>query len=130
MELLTRHIIAVPVTLFLIMVLGAPMLTIHHVHRIETLEPVEQHRSATGQAVADVPSTYQEFHVVSLLPGDSFNSSSRNDVAQSLHRFVATLPLEPLFSGTHWRSHRAFAHIRPLFRLSGDTCALFCSFLI
>lgn len=130
MRNLTQKIVAAPVVLFLIMALSAPMLTIRHVHRIETSEPVDRHQSATGQAVSEVPATYQEFHVVTFLSGDSFNSSSRSDVVPSLHKFVATLPLVPILSSTHARSDRTLIDIRPLSRLSGDKCALFCSFLI
>ena len=130
MRKVTRKIIAVPVVLFLIAVLAAPMLTIHHVHRIETSEHAD-HISAEGsQGVTGVPQTYHETHFVTLLSGDSFNSSTRSNGMQSLHDLIATLPVFRISSSTPSLSLIASADIRPLSQLSGDKCVLFRSLLI
>jgi hypothetical protein len=130
MRNLTQNIVAVPLVLFLIVVFSAPMLTVHHVHRIETSEHADHNQSSTGQAATEVPATYHETHVVTFLSGDSFNLSTRGDVVPPLQKFIAIVAVVPVLSSTLSRSHIASIDIRPLSRLSGDKCALFCSFLI
>lgn len=130
MRNLTQKIVAVPLVLFLIVVFSAPMVTIHHVHRIETSEHADRHQSSTGQAVTEVPATYHETHIVTLLSGDSFNSSTRNDVVPPLHQFIATLVVVPVLSNILLPSAIASAQIWTPSQSSGDKCALFCSFLI
>ena len=130
MRNLTRTIAAPPVVLFLIMVLSAPTVTIHHVHRIAANEHADHHLPSAGQAITDVPATYHETHVVTFLSGDSFNSSTRTDIVPSLHKFIAELTVAPAPSGTLSLARLAPVDIRPLSLLSGDKCVLFCSFLI
>jgi hypothetical protein len=129
MRKLRQNTIARPVVLFLIVVLSAPALVIHHVHHIEASEPASHDSSTPGQTV-NVPATYHETHVVTFLSGDSFNSSTRSDVVPSLHKFIATLAVVPVLSSTLSLSRIASVDIRPLSQLSGDKCVLFCSFLI
>lgn len=117
------------VVFFLIVALSAPALVIHHVHPIEGSEPAGPDHETSCQTL-NAPATYHETHIVTLLSGDSFNSSTRHDVAPLLHKFIATLALVPVLSSTLSLSHIASADIRPLFQRSQDKCVLFCSFLI
>lgn len=130
MRKLTQNIVIVPIVLFLIGVLSAPMLTIHHVHLVETTEHAEHHQSSAGLAITEVPATYHETHVVTFLSGDSFNASTSINVVPTLHKFIATLAVVPMMSSTLSTSHIASIDIRPLPQLSRDKCVLFCSFLI
>jgi len=127
---LTQNIIALPVILFLIVVLSAPALTIHHVHRIEVSEPEDHHDSAQGQGLSDVRATYHEDHVIKLQSDDSFNSSARGDVVPLIHKFIAVVLNIPVITSTSMLSVLSSANIRMPSQPSGDKCVLFCSFLI
>lgn len=127
---LTRKIIAAPVVLFLIVVLSAPILTIHHVHRIETSEHADHHESSTGQAVTEVPTTYHETHILTLRSGDDFNSSTGNEVGPPLHKFIGTFSVVPVPSTIFSISSVTPANFRHHFQSARDKCVLICSFLI
>ena len=129
MRKLTQNIIVLPVILFLIVALSAPALVIHHVHHIEESEPSSHDYATTGKTV-NVPTTYHETHIVTLLSGDSFNFSARNNVVPSLHTFIATLVVLPVLSRALSPSHITSVHSRTPSRFSRDKCVLFCSFLI
>lgn len=129
MRNLAQKIVAVPVVFFLLVVLSAPALTIHHVHQIEAGEPASHDHETSGQTL-NAPVSYHETHVVTLLSGDSFNLSTHGDVVPSLHKFIAIVAVVPVLSGTISLSDIAPVNIRPLSQLSGDKCVLFCSFLI
>lgn len=129
MRKLTQNSVALPIVLFLIVVLSAPALMIHHVHHIEASEPASHDSSTPGQTV-NVPATYHETHVVTFLSGDSFNSSTCSDVVPSLHKFIATLAVVPVLSSTLSLSQIASTNTGPPPQPTGDKCVLFCSFLI
>lgn len=129
MRKLTQNIVALPVGLFFVVVLIAPELVIHHTHQIEAHADADHNGPLPG-ATVDVPVTYHETHVVSFLSGESFDSSPRSEIGPSHQEVIGFLATASMVSCPHPLAPIALFDIRPLSQHSGDTCALFCNFLI
>jgi hypothetical protein len=126
MSKLTRN----SVVLFLILVLSAPALTVRHVHRIEAGGPAGHQHTLPGQALTEVPATYHETHIITLLSGDSFSPSVLGDIVLPIQKFIAAILHLPTLQGTSTRTVVAATDMGPHSQPSGDKCVLFCSFLI
>lgn len=126
---LRRHIVVLPIALFLVIVLGAPILTVHHVHLIHA-DHSDGQRQTEERESHSTPVTYQEDHIITLRSGDDYNSSAPAHSIADVHQFVAplsdlALPTSLLLSFPLWSFES-----RHVFPPAGDKCALFCSFLI